>query len=41
MMNSTKSQGNESHGNNVFILIEQFFPVDGKLEKILEIAKKS
>ena len=41
MMNSTKSQSNESHGNNIFVLIEQFFLIDGKLEKILEIAKKS
>jgi len=40
-MNSSKSQSGESHGDNVFVLIEQFFPHEGKLEDVLEIAKKS
>ena len=40
-MHSTKSQSNESHGDNIFVLIEQYFPNDGKLEKVVEIAKES
>ena len=40
-MHSSKSQNCESHGDNVFVLIEQFFPHEGKLEDVLEIANKS
>ena len=40
-MQSTKSQSNKCHGENVFVLIEQFFPIDGKLEEVLNIARES
>ena len=40
-MHSKTSQNNGSHSENLFVLIEQYFPKEGKLEEIIKIAKKS
>jgi len=40
-MHSNSSQNSQSHGEHVFVLIEQYFPNEGKQEDILNIAKQS
>ena len=40
-MHNREHQNNGTHGDNIFILIEQYFPKDGKLEEIVKIAKES
>ena len=40
-MSTTQEINHNTHGNNVFIVIEQFFPNEGKLEDIISIAKES
>tara|TARA_B100000029_G_scaffold384941_1_gene380530 strand:- start:158 stop:514 length:357 start_codon:yes stop_codon:yes gene_type:complete len=40
-MSTTQENNHNTHGNNVFVLIEQFFPKEGKLEDIISIAKES
>lgn len=40
-MENPKNPTNQSHSSNLFILIEQYLPVEGKLEAVLKIAKES
>jgi len=41
MMENHNPRDDKSHGANLFVLIEQYFPNAGKLEAILDIAKQS
>jgi heme-degrading monooxygenase HmoA len=40
-MSENKNQKNESHGIRMHVVIEQFFPKDGKTDDIIKIAKES
>ncbi|MBC8190773.1 MAG: antibiotic biosynthesis monooxygenase [FCB group bacterium] len=40
-MENQNPQTDKSHGANLFVLIEQYFPNDGKQEAILDIAIQS
>ena len=40
-MSENKDQKNESHGSRMHVVIEQFFPKDGKTDEIIKIAKES
>ncbi len=41
MMENQNPRTDKSHGANLFVLIEQYFPNDGKQDAILDIAKQS
>lgn len=38
-MGTIQETNHSTHGNNVFVLIEQFFPKEGKLDDVISIAK--
>lgn len=40
-MHTTKTQNKDAHGDNIFVLIEQYFPKEGKMEAVVDIANKS
>ncbi len=40
-MNDPKANPENNHTSNLFVLIEQYQPIDGKHDTILEIAKSS
>lgn len=40
-MHNKESQNDDSHGDKLFVLIEQYFPKEGKLEEVIKIARKS
>jgi len=41
MMENQNPRTDKSHGANLFVLIEQYFPNDAKQDAILDIAKQS
>ncbi len=40
-MSTSQTNSHNPHGDNIFVLMEQFFPKEGKLDDVISIAQDS